>query len=394
MPITLENLSVLSSANLIFSPAGLETARLTTNGFEMFGKDISAGNFNGGPLGGFRNKIINGRMDISQRGSTFTNPASGTLTLDRWMPTHQGISSSFTVSWVSDAPAGTDLVNSLRVTATTADTSVGRTDSFMIRQRIEGFNAQDFFSNWMRLTFWFKATQTGSYSFCLFNGAHDQTFVGYFFVSASNTWQQFSYWVPNIPAAGSWDKTTGIGLQLGFTLVCGTTFQTFTYGWQAGTFAALTGQVNAFASAGNIVGITGVQLELGKSVFGEENVSFNPFEQRDYGTELTLCQRYYQEIGTAGDNILVYQNTNVYPSASYVTYYFTTSYATSMRPTPTASLITSGGSWGSSNGLTLTVTPSINTIRYNMTVGANPSSSIFYFQNWNPSNRIVLESEL
>lgn len=394
MPITLGNTTLTSSGNLIFSPASSETARLTTSGLILAsGKNLTSPSYNSGPLAGFRNKIINGEMYIAQRGTSFTNPAGDSVTLDRWKVLYAGISSSFTVSQSADVPANSGLTYSLRVTATTADTSIGASDSFTIRQRIEGFNIAEFFKNYMRLTFWFKATQTGYYSFCLFNAAHDRSFVNYFFVASSNTWGQYSYWVPNIPASGTWDKTTGIGLQLGFTLVSGTTAQTSSNGsWLTGTFVAHNSQANAFATAGNIVGITGVQLEVGKAST-EQNVSTNPFERREVQTELALCQRYYQEVGTPADNILVYQNTNVYPSASAITYYFTTAIPVEMRPTPTGSLITSGGSWGSNLG-SLTITPSINTIRYNMTTVTNPSSSAFYFQNNNPSNRIVLESEL
>jgi len=405
MPITLENLSIASSANVDFEVnAGSAAGTLSSVGGLVMptGSPVRSSAYNNGPLAGFKNKIINGRMDISQRGTTFTNPAANTTTLDRWKVNYI-TSATFTVAWTSDGPANTSFNNSLRLTVTGADTSIASTDIFTIRQRIEGINILDFFENSMRLTFWFKATVTGSYAASLFNENGDRCIVFRFIVTAANTWQQFSFQVDKInsaPAGGAWNKTTGIGLQLAFTLASGTTYQTSNtaelgWGWQTGTFLASTAQVNALNAINNIVAITGVSLTAEEgAALPDHNVNFHAFEQRGVQTEYALCQRYYQEIGTSGDNILVYQNTNVYPSASAVTYYFTTAYPVTMRPTPTASLITSGGSWGSSNGLTLSVTPSINTIRYNMTVGANPSSSVFYFQNWNPSNRIVLESEL
>jgi hypothetical protein len=407
MPITIADTTVQSSGNVNFQISGTSTiAELSnTQGLRIAPaspsvpyRGVRAQAFNTGSLAGFKNKIINGNMDISQRGSTFTNPGNDTYTLDRWRILYT-TSATFNVTWQSDAPANSGLTNSLRLTVTGADTSIASTDSLTIRQRIEGVNALDFFANEMRVTFWFKATVTGLYSVAIFNGSHDRSNVKGFNVTQSNTWLRYSMIFSSInsaPAGGTFNKQNGIGLQLAFTLMSGTSAQTTPGFWQTGTFIATNaGQVNALNAVNNIVAITGVQLQAMQSPgISDENTNYEPLEHRDYGTELALCQRYYQEIGTSGDNILVYQNTNVYPSASAVTYYFTTSYATSMRPTPTASLITSGGTWGSSNGLTLSVTPSINTIRYNMTVGANPSSSVFYFQNWNPSNRIVLDSEL
>lgn len=404
MPITLENLSIASSANVDFEVnAGSAAGTLSSVGGLVMPSNspVRSSAYNNGPLAGFKNKIINGRMDVSQRGTSFVSPVSGSVTLDRWKTTYN-TAGSFTVAWTSDGPANTSFNNSLRLTVTSADTSITSLDICHIHQNIEGINILDFFEKSMRLSFWFKATVTGSYAVSLANVVNTRSIVFKFQVTAANTWQQFSFQVDKInsaPAGGAWNKTTGIGLTLSFVLAAGTTYQTSNtaelgWGWQTGIFYASQTQVNALNAINNIVAITGVSLTAEEgAAFPDNNVNFHAFEQRGVQTEYALCQRYYQEIGTSGDNILVYQNTNVYPSASSVTYYYTSAYPVTMRPTPTASLITSGGSWGS-NLSALTVTPSTNTIRYNMTVGANPASSVYYFQNWNPSNRIVLESEL
>jgi hypothetical protein len=58
--------------------------------------------------------------------------------------------------------------------------------------------------------------------------------------------------------------------------------------WYSGNINMSTNQVNFFDSTSNVFYITGVQLEAGTTA--------SPFEYRQYGTELALCQRYYQKL--------------------------------------------------------------------------------------------------
>jgi hypothetical protein len=48
---------------------------------------VQVANLNGGPLAGFRNRIINGNFDIWQRGTSFTGSEYGA---DRWINTRVG----------------------------------------------------------------------------------------------------------------------------------------------------------------------------------------------------------------------------------------------------------------------------------------------------------------
>ena len=95
---------------------------------------------NGGQIGGRRNLIYNGAMQVAQRGTSFASTSAPTYTLDRWYWNSQA-EDVVTVEKSSDHPKGSG--SSIKVTVTTADTST--TDDYAdIEQRIEGLDLQSF----------------------------------------------------------------------------------------------------------------------------------------------------------------------------------------------------------------------------------------------------------
>lgn len=242
----------------------------------------------GGQLAGMRNKIINGKMDIAQRGTSFAAAAGETYTLDRWVPNYSS-TAVVTISQQADVPSSNEFQNSLRVAVTTADTSIAAAEYWSLRQRIEGFNARDLIGRTFTLSFWVRSSKTGTHCVGFFNSGHDRTYVAEYTVSAANTWEYKSVTVSGgLITAGTWNWTNGVGLQVAWMLACGTTYQTTAGAWQTGTFIATSNQVNCLDTVGNIFAITGVQLEVGGVA--------TPFEHRPYGAELALCQRYYVEV--------------------------------------------------------------------------------------------------
>jgi hypothetical protein len=258
---------------------------LTANGLSF--TNLQTSSINDGPLAGARNRIINGDMQIAQRGTSFA--ASNGYGLDRWIfgPLGEMVC---TVSQSSDVPNDT-FQNSIKVDVTTADTSIAAGQVTQLIQYIEGYNVRDLIGTTFTLSFWVKSPKTGVHCVAFRNinaaGAPpDRSHIKQYTVVAANTWEYKTLTVTGgLITAGTWNWTNGIGLSVTFTLACGTTFQTTADAWQTGNFIATANQVNVMDNTANDFFLTGVQLEPGTVA--------TPFERRSYTTELQLCQRYY-----------------------------------------------------------------------------------------------------
>ena len=250
-----------------------------------FTGNVNVPSLNGGQLAGMRNKIINGKMEIAQRGTNF--PAIGNAySLDRWSR-FSSASEVLTLSRQQDVPSSNEFQYSLRAAITTADASIAAGDTSSIFQLVEGFNARDLIGRTFTLSFWVRSSKTGIHCVAFGNSGVDRSYVAEYTVNAANTWEQKSVTLPGgLITAGTWNWLEGIGLRVVFVLAAGSTFQTTAGAWQTGNFLATANQVNCLDTVGNIFAITGVQLEVGEVA--------TPFEHRPYGQELVLCQRYYQ----------------------------------------------------------------------------------------------------
>lgn len=247
-----------------------------------FGNGFGGGGF------GFKNKIINGDMRISQRGTTFAALADGAYSLDRWKYGKSG-AMVHTASQATDAPtaaqAGVRFQNSYQFNLTTADTSIAAGDYCAIRQHIEGYNSASLVQQGFVISFWVKATLAGTYCIFARNSGADRSFVQEFTIDAADTWEKKTIQVSASPSAGTWNYTTGIGMEVGVTLAAGSAYQTTAGAWQTGNFIATANQVNGVNTGATNFLFTGVQVEPGSVA--------TPFESRLFGTELALCQRYY-----------------------------------------------------------------------------------------------------
>lgn len=241
-----------------------------------------------------QNLIINGNMRIAQRGTSFVAIASAAYSVDRWQYGKSG-SMVHTVSQSSDGPtdtqSGYQFLNSLDATVTTAQGSIGVNDENFLRQSIEGYN----FTSIARqkpftISFWVKATVTGTYCIALRNSGNDRSYIAEYSVSSSNTWEYKTVTISTpTPPSGTWDYTNGIGLQVLFVMAAGTNRQTTAGSWQTGNFIASSNQVNAVATNGNIFRITGVMLNEGSAA-----PAFKTFGA-SIDEELVACQRYYEK---------------------------------------------------------------------------------------------------
>lgn len=237
---------------------------------------------------GFKNRIINGAMVIDQRNAGAAVTTSGSYVVDRWF-FNNASDGTLSIQQSTDVPSGSGFKYSLRMTATVGDASIGAAQYCNLQHRIEGFNFADMGfgasgASTVTLSFWVKATVAGNYSVALYNSAENRINPQQFSVSASNTWEQKTITYTG-DTSGTWLTTNGIGANVTFYPALGSNFLGSS-GWNAGGTFGVTGQSNAIASNANIFAITGVQLEKGSTA--------TSFDYRPYGTELQLCQRYYQ----------------------------------------------------------------------------------------------------
>jgi hypothetical protein len=239
-----------------------------------------------GQLAGMRNKIINGKMDVAQRGTSFVGISAGQYTLDRFAAGVSG-GGAVTVTQQADAPSDNEFQNSLRYAVNTADTSIAAGDFGRISQSIEGYNVKDLIGKTFTLSFWVRSSKTGTHCIGFTNNGADRSYVLEYTVSAANTWEKKSVTVTGgLITAGTWDWTNNVGVRVSWCTASGSTYQTTAGSWQTGNFFATANQVNCLDTIGNIFAITGVQLEVGSVA--------TPFEHRPYATELALCKRYYE----------------------------------------------------------------------------------------------------
>jgi len=257
----------------------------------------------GGVLGAgnasiMKNRIINGSMTIDQRnaGASSTPTTIGAYTYSSVDRFYYLISAASKFTMQQNAGSVTTPVgfsNYLGITSSAA-TSVGSSDYYMIGQAIEGFNTADL--GWgtanaksVTLSFQVYSSLTGTFGGAFMNGASTYSYPFTYTISSANTWTTISITVAG-PTSGTWiGATNAVSLRIHFGLGVGSTLTSSAGSWQSGAYYSANSATNVVSTSGATFYITGVQLEVGSSATG--------FEYRQYGQELALCQRYYQTWG-------------------------------------------------------------------------------------------------
>ena len=310
---------------------------ISESGIEASGIGITCANINGAQIGGRRNMIINGDMNIAQRG-TPTYAASytsgGYAACDRWrLRAISTDEADFVISQESDAPTASGFTKSIKIKTNTVESALASDEIFHVSQRIEAQDLQHLKYGTSSalpttLSFWVKAYQTGTYAINVYKpDSPNRQITATYTISASNTWEFKTMTFPGDTAGGGITDDTGTGLQIYWLLATGTDYTgTTSTSWDNyanGGFA--NGQaVNIMSSTDNYFYLTGVQFEVGSQA--------TAFEHRSFGEELRLCQRYYQVGSSIGAG---YGSANGYARAGSV-------YATQMRATPTLATTNSG----------------------------------------------------
>jgi hypothetical protein len=280
-------------------------------------------------LQGFRNRIINGDMRIDQRnaGASVT-PSIGTYTLDRWGAVLTQTSKFSVQQNAGSVTPPTGFTNYLGVTSLSAY-SVLTGDTFLIEQRIEGFNVADLGfgtanAKTVTLSFWVRSSLTGTFGGAIVNSAANRSYTFSYTISSANTWEQKSVTIAG-DTTGTWLTNNGVGLNVRFGLGSGSTFTQTAGSWGTTNAVHPPSTVSVVGTNGATFYITGVQLEVGSVA--------TPFERRPYGTELQLCQRYYQGNGSTGlSGNVIFRGNNTTATG---TFYYWMQFPVLMRAPPT-----------------------------------------------------------
>jgi hypothetical protein len=243
-------------------------------------------------LQGFRNRIINGDMRIDQRnaGASRTVTDASYVTVDRFRPITEGASSVYSVQQnAGSVTPPTGFSNYLGATVLSAQTVSG-SNTYLIAQYIEGFNCADFAwgtasAQAVTLSFWVRSSLTGTLGGSVQNSAENRSYPFSYTINAANTWEYKTITIPG-DTTGTWLTGNDIGLRLNFGLGLGATRSGTAGAWAGSDFRSATGATSVVGTSGATWFITGVQLEAGSVA--------TPFERRDYGRELIMCQRYFE----------------------------------------------------------------------------------------------------
>ena len=337
------------------------------------GYTLGAGN-----ASSFKNRIINGNMAIAQR-ATSSNAVSGGgyTTLDRWN-LFQNLG-AMNIAQSSTAPTG--FSNSMQFTVSTAASQTSSATSIVApNQSIEGFNTADLMwgtanAKSITVSVWVYSSLIGQYAIWIRNSAADRFYATSFTITTANTWQQVTATIAG-DTSGTWvGATNGIGLTIGICLAAGSSRVGTGNTWSGSTFYGVTGQVDWQATASNTFYFTGFQVEVGTVA--------TSFDFRSYGTELFLCQRYFEKA--------TFNNGDYVGAAGFAltagSAYFGYACAVEKRATPT--WISSGGFRG--QGLADTGTSS----SYSASNTSNRGINLIYSASYSGTNgQVVLLQSL
>jgi hypothetical protein len=247
-----------------------------------------------------RNLIINGAMNVAQRGASVTIANTGAFSSPDHFRIQHNANTTSTVEQVSDVPASSNFKYSLKFTNGAGETRDGG-DYARLYTRLEGYDTDHLklgtsAAKGFTLQFWVKSSLTGTFGvgFAGHDNGSNGVYSASYTISAANTWEYKTITVPAATiTAGVWTHTNGTAMSIHWDLGEGPNRST-SVGWNAGAAGGLMGLTNGVKlveTTGATLNLTGVKLE--------EGAIATEFDHRSYAEELSLCQRYYYRTAPA-----------------------------------------------------------------------------------------------
>ena len=303
--------AVLAGVTTVTSVKVGAAVTISESGIEASGIGITCANINGTQIGGRRNLVINGAMNIAQRGTSDTQ--NGYYVVDRFQSQVSGADESPVFSQV-DVASGTPAYQSgfrkaFKITNGNQTSGAGAADRAEMAYKLEaqdlatsGWNYTST-SSYITLSFWIKSSVAQNFYGRLLTS--DGTGQRYAFETGSlsaDTWTKVTKTIPGNSNL-QFDIDANEGLKISWYAFLGTDYtdSSSLNTWAAGVSGNRTPDQTStwWTTNDSTLELTGVQLEVGPQA--------TPFEHRSFGEELTLCQRYYfqgdgQNLGASLNN--------------------------------------------------------------------------------------------
>ena len=248
-------------------------------------------------IGGRRNIVINGGMNVAQRSASVTGigASAGYFTCDRWYLALGNTAGRFTMTQTADGPVG--FANCMKLDCTTADTSIAAGELLVLQQHIEGQDVQAIGkgvtgAKQITLSFYVKANAAFTFNAEIQDQDNGRTNGKAFATTTDWVRHEITFEADADDGSSPFDDNNANSLSVNFWLHGGSTYTggTLASGWENRTDANRADGISSFySSTDNNFFITGVQLEVGSVA--------TPFEHRSFGEELALCQRYFHFSG-------------------------------------------------------------------------------------------------
>ena len=237
---------------------------------------------------GRRNLIINGAMQVAQRGTSNASVTDYKFVTDRFL-LRTSNSGWYSAEQSSDAPS--DFSHSLKITSLGSNTPASGAYIFL-SQKIEGYNSAHLNygtsdAKTITISFYARSSITGTHGGALRNNAQNRSYPFTYTISSADTWEYKTITISG-DTTGTWvGSTNGNGLEVIWNLGSGSSSIGTSGSWAANGFIGATGEVNIVETNGATFYITGVQVEVGTVA--------TPFEHRSFPEELAACQRYFEK---------------------------------------------------------------------------------------------------
>ena len=247
--------------------------------------------------------IINGDMQIAQRGTSFThaNSNNNEFPVDRFQFVLGSIGeyTSTQESLSSGAAYNAGFKKAARIDTTSAVSSPDAGDYFWFQYIMEAqdclvFKKGTSSAEKMTVAFWVKSNKTGTGQLTVKDSDNDRQVAGTYAISSADTWE---HKVINLPAdtSGAMNNDNGAGFRFEWWLGAGSSYSggAVPTAWEAradGDRGVSTLAIND--NTANDWAITGIQVEVGEF----SSTTLPPFQFEDTGDNLLRFQRYAYEV--------------------------------------------------------------------------------------------------